>query len=144
MIFHITFGLLKSSLKIETEDFNRPKIVYPETTQGAFFAYDDKGYLIDKTAFILQSEHASYLQSQLSSKLFEFAYKRIFSSIELGKNGYQYNKHALVKLPIIQPTAQIRDNAVSIYTDSYIYSQYDISLDEIEFINLFYSDKDSI
>ena len=29
------------------EDFSRPKIVYPETTQGAYFAFDDKGLYID-------------------------------------------------------------------------------------------------
>ena len=49
------------------------------------------------------SKDAKYLQQTLTSKLFEFAYKRIFSSVELGPTGYQYNKHALVKLPIIKP-----------------------------------------
>lgn len=57
--------------------------------------------LADKTCFILVAgKYSKYLQQTLSSSLFEFAYKRIFSSIELGSNGYQYNKHALVKLPI--------------------------------------------
>lgn len=82
------------------EDFKHQKVVYPETTQGAFFALDKEGFLIDKTCFMLVSKNNLYLQKVLSSTLYTFAYKRLFSSIELGDNGYQYNKHALIKLPI--------------------------------------------
>jgi hypothetical protein len=112
------------------EDFNKPKLIYPETTQGAYFAYDANGFYADKTCFILISEHSQYLQSILSSKLYEFAYKKIFSSVELGDKGYQYNKHALVKLPVLY-----RDdiNADAI-TDNDIYQMYRLSNDEIEFI----------
>ena len=85
------------------DDFAKPKIVYPETTQGAYFAFDEKGVFIDKTCFMMITEFPRYLQSTLSSRLFEFAYKRIFSSIELGEHAYQYNKHALVKLPVLMP-----------------------------------------
>ena len=52
------------------EDFSRPKIVYPETTQGAYFAFDDKGLYIDKTCFMLITDDAEYLQHTLSSRLF--------------------------------------------------------------------------
>ena len=91
------------------EDFSKPKIIYPETTQGAYFAYDDLGgIMLDKTCFMIISDDAKYLQRILSSKLFEYAYKRIFSSIELGVNGYQYNKHAFIKLPIIRPDENTR------------------------------------
>ena len=58
---------------------------------------------VDKTCFILISNFPLWLQSTLSSKLFEYAYRRIFSSIELGEHAYQYNKHALIKLPVIKP-----------------------------------------
>ena len=53
--------------------------MYPETTFGAYFALDSNAYFIDKTGFILISENAEYLQKTLSSKLFEYAYKKIFS-----------------------------------------------------------------
>lgn len=52
---------------------------------------------------MLMADDAEYLQHTLTSRLFEFAYKRIFASVELGEHGYQYNKHALVKLPVIKP-----------------------------------------
>lgn len=64
--------------------------------------------MLDKTCFMIISDDAKYLQRILSSKLFEYAYKRIFSSIELGVNGYQYNKHAFIKLPIICPDENTR------------------------------------
>ncbi len=63
MIFHMTFGL--------------------ETTLGAYFALDSNAYFIDKTGFILISENAEYLQKTLSSKLFEYAYKKYSQVLSL-------------------------------------------------------------
>ena len=114
------------------KDFSRPKIVYPETTQGAYFAYDAKGIYIDKTCFMLISSDCHYLQMTLSSRLFEFAYKKIFSSVELGEHGYQYNKHALVKLPILRPIANVELKKENL--DDTIYELYNISKDEIKYI----------
>lgn len=103
--------------------------MYPETTQGAYFAFDDKGLYIDKTCFMLIADNAEYLQHTLSSRLFEFAYKRIFASVELGEHGYQYNKHALVKLPIIKPGKSFRLDIENI--DEQIYKLYGISKEEV-------------
>ena len=38
----------------------------------------------------------------LSSTLMTFAYKQYYSGTVLGNKGYQYNKHALEKLPIVK------------------------------------------
>ena len=119
------------------EDFFKPKVIYPETTQGAFFAYDETGIMIDKTCFMLIADYASYIQRTLSSRLFSFSYKKIYSSVELGEHGYQYNKHALIKLPLIVPTDTIRaevENCKTDAIDQYIYSLYGISIDEVESI----------
>lgn len=115
-----------------SEDFNKPKIIYPETTQGAYFAFDKKGVYIDKTCFMLIAKDAEYLQYTLSSRLFEFAYKRIFASVELGEHGYQYNKHALVKLPILRPIANVELKKEKL--DDAIYGLYNISEEEIKYI----------
>ena len=77
---------------------------------------------------MLICDFPNYIQSTLSSKLFEYAYKNIFSSIELGQNGYQYNKHALIKLPVA-----VTDIDISV-TDCDIYKLYGISQDEIDYI----------
>ena len=110
------------------DDFYLPKIIYPETTQGSYFTFDTNMFFVDKTCFILISKFPKYLISTLSSHLFEVAYKRIFSSIELGENGYQYNKHALIKLPIV---TTIDDKYVNDYE---IYKIYNLTNEEIEFI----------
>ena len=119
------------------EDFNKHKIVYPETTQGAYFAFDDKGFMIDKTCFMIVSKYDIYLQKTLSSKLFAYAYKNIFSSVELGEKGYQYNKHALIKLPVLHNSKAIQvieDTICQKDVDSKIFEFYNISKEEIDFI----------
>ncbi|EFP1253759.1 class I SAM-dependent DNA methyltransferase, partial [Campylobacter jejuni] len=35
------------------EEFEKEKIVYPETTQGEYFVYDNKGIFLEKTAFFI-------------------------------------------------------------------------------------------
>ena len=110
------------------DDFSKPKIIYPETTQGAYFAYDTDAIYVDKTCFMMIVDFPLYIQSTLSSKLFEYAYKRIFSSIELGGSAYQYNKHALINLPVIPTKVEIS------LSDTNIYAMYGLSDSEIEFI----------
>ncbi len=111
------------------QDFDKPKIVYPETTQGAYFAYDDQGLMIEKTCFMMITPHARYLQATLSSKLFEFAYKKLYSSVELGKHGYQYNKHALIKLPVYKEYTEQET-----YDDEYFYRLYHLTPAEVDAI----------
>ena len=125
------------------EDFSKQKIVYPETTQGAYFALDINGVMLDKTCFMIASlNHLEYLTALLSSKLYEYAYKSIFSSIELGKSGYQYNKHALIKLPIIKPNKKNENEIINLFKnkehnkiDILIYKLYNLSEEEINYIN---------
>ena len=118
------------------EDFSKPKIIYPETTQGAYFAYDLDGVFIDKTCFMMIVDDAKYIQATLSSKLFEVAYKCIFSSIALGEHAYQYNKHALLELPV----KKSQQKQCLTYTNEYFYSLYGLSPEEIDFIE-HYGDK---
>ena len=118
------------------EDFYKPKIVYPETTLGAYFSYDTKGFYLNKTCFMMLIEEPEYVLETLSSKLFEFAYKRLFSSIELGGKGYQYNKHALMKLPVIRDNSGWYRHA----EDSFFYNLYNISRKEIDYIEHYLSD----
>ena len=137
------------------DDFSKQKIIYPETTQGAYFIVDNGEFYIDKTCFCMITDQPFYLLATLSSQLFEFSYKQLFSSIELGVNGYQYNKHALVLLPIIDPKTidnaildkiqhlarkamystdtQTKKNAIK-DIDELIYNLYGISEKEVDYI----------
>ncbi|EAI5712328.1 class I SAM-dependent DNA methyltransferase [Campylobacter coli] len=82
------------------EEFEKEKIVYPETTQGAYFVYDNKGIFLEKTAFFIVCENLKYLLGLLSSNLITYYYKNFSQGCKLGTKGYQYNKHALENLPI--------------------------------------------
>lgn len=111
--------------------FAQPKIIYPETTDHANFAYDEDGMVAEKTCFILTGKHLQYLQATLSSELFEVAYRKIFSSIELGKRAYQYNKHALVEVPIAQQGLTHWTN-----TDDFFFDLYRLTQEEINYVKM--------
>ncbi|MFP6071262.1 Eco57I restriction-modification methylase domain-containing protein [Helicobacter pylori] len=88
------------------EDFEKEKIVYPETSQGAYFVYENSGIFLEKTAFMIVSDvyNLKLLTALLNSKLVTFYFKNFCGGCILGKSGYQYNKHALEKIPIPQIT----------------------------------------
>ena len=87
--------------------FDEEKIVYPETTHSANFFYDSGEFFLDKTCFMITGSDLKILVGLLSSTLMTFAYKRYCSGTVLGAKGYQYNKHALEKLPVVKiPASQ--------------------------------------
>ncbi len=90
------------------EDFEKEKIVYPETSQGAYFIYENSGIFLEKTAFMIVSDayNLKLLTALLNSKLITFYFKNFCGGCILGKSGYQYNKHALEKIPIPKITQQ--------------------------------------
>lgn len=96
-------------------DFFKEKIIYPETTQGAYFYYDDsKEFIVDKTNFIMTGEKLKYLTALLSSKLLTFTYKKFCNGVILGNKGYQYNKHALELLPVYYPNNEDEQKIVKL------------------------------
>ncbi|WP_128479171.1 class I SAM-dependent DNA methyltransferase [Helicobacter pylori] len=90
------------------EDFEKEKIVYPETSQGAYFIYENSGIFLEKTAFMIVSNayNLKLLTALLNSRLITFYFKNFSGGCILGKSGYQYNKHALEKIPIPKITPQ--------------------------------------
>ncbi|EQL73550.1 class I SAM-dependent DNA methyltransferase [Helicobacter pylori] len=95
------------------EDFEKEKIVYPETSQGAYFIYENRGIFLEKTAFMIVSDayNLKLLTALLNSKLITFYFKNFCGGCILGKSGYQYNKHALEKIPIPKITPQNQELA---------------------------------
>ena len=89
------------------QEFEKEKIVYPETTQGANFYFDNKDfYFLEKTCFMMVGENLKYLTALLSSKPLEYSYKKFYSGCDLSNTGYQYNKHSLENLPIPQLSSE--------------------------------------
>ncbi|WP_305871965.1 class I SAM-dependent DNA methyltransferase [Helicobacter pylori] len=95
------------------EDFEKEKIVYPETSQGAYFIYENSQIFLEKTAFMIVSDayNLKLLTALLNSKLITFYFKNFCGGCILGKSGYQYNKHALEKIPIPQITKSNKPTA---------------------------------
>ena len=87
--------------------FEKEKIIYPETTHAANFFYDDGQYFIEKTCFMITGSDLKLLVGLLSSILMTFVYKQYYGGTVLGEKGYQYNQHALEKLPVVKiPAAE--------------------------------------
>ncbi|MCQ2777482.1 class I SAM-dependent DNA methyltransferase [Helicobacter pylori] len=95
------------------QEFEKEKIVYPETSQGAYFKYENSGIFLEKTAFMIVSDayNLKLLTALLNSKLITFYFKNFCGGCILGKSGYQYNKHALEKIPIPKITPQNQELA---------------------------------
>ncbi|MGL4562205.1 MAG: Eco57I restriction-modification methylase domain-containing protein, partial [Brevinema sp.] len=135
------------------EDFDKPKIVYPETTQSARFCYDDKGLYPDKTNYIITGKFLHYIQAILSSQIGYYLFYNFISTIKLGDDGYQYRKDGLEEFPIPVPTPEqeteitalvqtILDNKThhidtteeERQIDLIVYQMYQLSEDEVALI----------
>ncbi len=81
--------------------FEQKKIIYPETTvRRSEFYYDEDGYYIDKTCFMITGENLKFLNGVLSSKLIEWYLE---SELRLlGKRSIQYSKRFMEAVPIPQ------------------------------------------
>ena len=88
------------------EKFNRPKIIYPETTvRRSEFFYDESGILLDKTCFFISGDNLKFIQGILVSKVMEWFLER--ECRLLGKTTIQYSKQWMENIPI--PTASKED-----------------------------------
>lgn len=135
------------------DEFEKEKIIYPETTFENNFFLDKNNYFIDKTAFILISKNSKFLISVLNSSFFKFVYKKLFSSIELGQKGFQLNKFSFEKFPIPQNPEKEQEpfiNLVDIILakkekgedtsdeekeiDQMVYKLYELTDEEIEIV----------
>ena len=81
------------------DDFQKPKIIYPETTvRRSEFFIDNEGFFIDKTCFMITGENLEYINAILCSKLVEWYLE---SELRLlGKNSIQYSKQFIELAPI--------------------------------------------
>lgn len=93
------------------EEFDKEKVVYPETTLSNYFHLDQDSMIVDKTGFILRGKNLRFILSILNSKFMASTYKKLYSSVELGSKGFQFNKHAFEKFPI----PMVHDNKLKLF-----------------------------
>jgi adenine-specific DNA-methyltransferase len=113
--------------------------VYQELTQGSCFALDNKGeFMVANTGYLITGSNLQYLIKLLNSNCIEFIYKHFYATM-LGENGIRWLRQNIVNLPIPLFTntklqQQIANAKETDNIESLIYSLYELSKDEIEFI----------
>lgn len=95
-------------------DFDKPKLIYPETTTSANFYYDEENFIPDKTNFIMTGEHLKYIMAVLSSKAGFYIFYNFYSNIQLGSAGFQYRKDSIEPFPIPEPDKETESKLVNL------------------------------
>jgi len=86
------------------ENFEKPKIIYPNMVKDISFTYDEKGFYTNQKCFILTGEKIKYLLGVLNSKLFRYCFEEDFP--ELQGNAREINKVVFEEIPIKYPNEQ--------------------------------------
>lgn len=82
------------------KDFDKPKIVYPETTKFMPFYLDERKFLANKTCFIMVGEHISFLTAFFNSSLFKYCFRDNFGALFGGARGM--SKIFFDKIPVLE------------------------------------------
>ena len=87
------------------EDFNKPKIMYPNMTKYLPFYYDEKGFYQNDKSFMITGKHVSYLAAFLNSSLFKFCFRDCFPELLGGTR--ELRKIFFDKIPVLQVSDEI-------------------------------------
>lgn len=129
------------------ENFKRPKIIFQEIVQEPSFVLDiDKHYFCLDTGRIINGEMLEYLVGLLNSKLFFFAIKSIYGGGGLGGHAIRMKSTFFERFPAVVPSQEEYEMIKKLYysdedrqrfdsyISSYLYKKYDLSDEEILYI----------
>jgi hypothetical protein len=129
------------------DDFSKQKIVYSEIVQKPQFYLDQGKFFVEATSFLLTGENLEYLVACFNSKPVTYFFKTFYAGGGLGEKGYRYKKAFLVNLPIPKIKNINYNNDIfkelilqnkTDKIDKIIYEIYNLSSDEIEYIENYY------
>ncbi|HPR59108.1 MAG TPA: TaqI-like C-terminal specificity domain-containing protein, partial [Bacteroidales bacterium] len=83
-------------------EFEKPKIIFPNMTKNMPFCYDDSGYYTNQKCYIITGDHLLYLTAIFNSKLFEYCFRSNFP--ELLGGVVELSKVFFEKIPIKKPS----------------------------------------
>jgi len=88
------------------QNFEKPKIIYPNMVKDLSFTFDDEGYYLNDKCFILNGECLQYLVSFFNSKLFRYCFEDNFP--ELQGNSREIKGFVMKEIPVkeIDPKAE--------------------------------------
>ena len=126
------------------DDFNMPKIIYPNMTKYMPFVWDTQKYLTNQKCFIITGSSTAFLTAFLNSSLFKYCFRDSFPELQGGTR--ELSKIFFDKIPVLQPTNEIekhfkdlvddiqrdfsKEKAIAI--DGEIYKLYNLTQNEIE------------
>jgi type II restriction/modification system DNA methylase subunit YeeA len=134
-----------------SEDFEKPKIIYPNMTKFLPFTFDKSGFYTNQKCFILTGNNLEYLVSFFNSKLFKYCFEENFP--ELQGNTRELNKVIFEQIPVktisdetpfiekvnqilaakkLEPTADT--TVLEKEIDQLIYQLYDLTEEEIKIV----------
>ena len=89
------------------EEFEKPKIIYPDISDTGGFYWDDEGYFLNNTVYMITGNIKKSWVGLLNSKLINWYYKKIASG--LGEGGVRYFTQFVKELPIPENTKSLDD-----------------------------------
>ena len=143
------------------ENFEKPKIIYPNMTKYLPFMYDSEGYYTNQKCFILTGIRLAYLTSFFNSKLFKFCFRDNFPELlggtrELSKVFFELISVKTISEEEEKPFERIISNILDkkkencnaditefeAEIDKMIYKFYDLTSEEIKTIEEFFPHRD--
>ena len=89
----------------ESDEFSKPKIMYPNMTKFIPFYYDNKGFYQNDKAFMITGNHVEFLTAFLNSSLFKYCFINNFPELQGGTR--ELRKIFFEKIPVIEVTDAI-------------------------------------
>ncbi len=83
------------------QNFEKPKIIYPNMVKDISFAYDESGFYTNQKCFIITGEKLKYLVGVLNARLFRYCFEEEFPELE--GNAREINKVVFEEIPIKVP-----------------------------------------
>lgn len=87
------------------DDFNQPKIIYPNMTKYLPFVFDTKQFVTNQKCFIVIGENLAFLTAFLNSSLFKFCFRDSFPELQGGTR--ELSKIFFDKIPVYQPNKTV-------------------------------------
>jgi len=134
------------------EDFEKPKIVYQEIASTGCFCWDETGYYINQSCYIMTGAN-KYILAVLNSKLIAWYFKNV--SVVLGEKALRWIKQYVEQIPIPQIEIEEQQKFINIVDkilllknensksdtekyekeiDKMVYKLYELTKDEIKII----------
>jgi adenine-specific DNA-methyltransferase len=82
------------------DDFNKPKIIYPNMTKYMPFVYDDMKFMTNQKCFIITGDKIAFLTAFLNSSLFKYCFRNSFPELQGGTR--ELSKIFFNKIPVLK------------------------------------------